>query len=83
MNIEAAEEIARQLILRNISGIIIVDFINMKKEENNNRLMEYFGELLKKDSIRTNLVDLTALGLVEITRMKKNKPLMEQLTGKD
>ncbi len=83
MNLEASEEIARQLILRNISGIIIVDFINMKITDNNNRLIEHFGELLRKDSVRTNLVDLTALGLVEITRMKKNKPLIEQLTGKD
>lgn len=83
MNMEAAEEIAIQLILRNISGIIIIDFINMKRQENNDKLMEYFGGLLKRDSVRTNLVDLTALGLVEITRMKKSKPLMEQLTGKD
>jgi ribonuclease G len=76
---EAAEEIALQLALRNISGIIIVDFINMKPEEHNKKLMSHFGNLLKQDAVRTELMDITALGLVEITRMKTSKPLREQL----
>lgn len=80
INMEAAEEIALQLALRNISGIIIVDFINMKPEEHNKKLMSHFGNLLKQDSVRTELMDITALGLVEITRMKTSKPLREQLT---
>lgn len=78
INTEAAEEIALQLSLRNISGIIIVDFINMRPEEHNRQLMSYLGSLLKKDPVRTKLEDITALGLVEITRMKKEKPLYEQ-----
>lgn len=79
INMEAAEEIALQLALRNISGMIIVDFINMKPEEHNKKLMSYFGSLLKQDPVRTELIDITALGLVEITRMKTSKPLREQL----
>ena len=79
INMEAAEEIARQLALRNLSGIIMVDFINMKKEEYREALMSHLRELVRKDSVKTTLVDITALGLVEITRMKKNRPLVEQL----
>ncbi|WMC92809.1 ribonuclease E/G [Kineothrix sp. MB12-C1] len=79
MNIEAAEEIAHQLILRNLSGIIIIDFINMRLKENQLQLMSYLGNLLKKDAVKTSLVDMTALGLVEITRMKISKPLKEQI----
>lgn len=78
INLEAAQEIALQLSLRNISGIIIVDFINMRPEEHNRQLMSVLGGLLKKDPVRTKLEDITALGLVEITRMKKEKPLYEQ-----
>lgn len=80
INMEAAGEIARQLTLRNLSGIIIVDFISMKSQEHKNILMAQLGSLLKKDAVRTNLVDMTVLGLVEITRMKTNKPLKDQLT---
>lgn len=79
INMEAAEEIARQLALRNLSGIIIVDFINMSKEEYRKILMARFGDLLRQDTVKTSLVDITALGLVEITRMKINKPISEQL----
>lgn len=82
INMEAAREIALQLTLRNLSGIIIVDFINMESEEHRKELMAHLGNLLKQDPIRTTLVDITALGLVEITRMKIDKPLSEQLNGK-
>lgn len=81
INKEAAKEIAAQLMLRNISGMIVVDFINMEQEDKQKELMALFGDLLKQDSIRTTLVDITALGLVEITRMKTNKPLWEQLSS--
>lgn len=79
MNLEAAEEIALQLSLRNLSGIIIVDFINMKEEEARKKLMAHLGDLLKQDPVKTALVDMTVLGLVEITRKKINRPLKEQL----
>ena len=78
-NMEAAEEIAHQLVLRNLSGIVIVDFINMPKEEHRHALMQRLGGLLREDTVKTQLVDITALGLVEITRMKTSRPLKEQL----
>ena len=68
-----------QLALRNISGIIVVDFISMAGEEERRRLMAHFGDLLKRDAVRSRLVDITALGLVEVTRMKISRPLKEQL----
>lgn len=79
INLEAAGEIARQLRLRNISGIVIVDFINMDTEVNKQYLLEQFGSLLKRDPVKTVLVDMTPLSLVELTRKKVRKSLYEQL----
>ena len=78
-NKEAALEIARQLKLRNLSGIIIVDFINMESKEMEEDLMGVLKNSLKRDSVKTSVVDITPLGLVEITRQKINKPLAEQM----
>lgn len=83
VNIEAAKEIARQLRLRNLSGIIIVDFIDMEEEENNNTLLKEFHQLLKQDRIKTDLVDMTKLGLVELTRKKGKRPIYEQISLTD
>ncbi len=79
INLEAAKEIAFQLRLRNLSGIIVVDFINMDSKENRKLLMDEFSEYLKRDPVKTTLVDMTALELVELTRKKLRKPLVEQL----
>ncbi|NLL72566.1 MAG: ribonuclease E/G [Clostridiales bacterium] len=79
VNLEAAKEIAKQIRLRNLSGIIIIDFIDMALQKNKDRLMEEFEEHLKKDPTKTTLVDMTALGLVEVTRKKVRKPLHEQM----
>lgn len=79
VNCEAAEEIARQLRLRNLSGIILVDFIDMKDEENNQKLLELFRQCVRKDSVQTTVVDMTKLGLVEVTRKKVQKSLYESL----
>ncbi len=81
MNQEAAIEIARQIRLRNLSGIIIVDFIDMESDDNKNELMNELEKLLKRDPTKTVVVDMTALGLVEITRKKVRKPLHEQYKG--
>lgn len=81
VNVEAATEIARQLRLRNISGIIIVDFIDMSSEEHKKELMRCFSAVLEKDHIPTRLVDMTALNLVEITRKKIRRSLYEQMAG--
>lgn len=81
INCEAAEEAARQIRMRNISGIILIDFIDMKKKQHQNELMTLLRGELAKDKTRTALVDITKLGLVEITRMKKSKPLWEVMGG--
>ena len=81
INREAGEEVARQLRLRNLSGIIIVDFINMQSEQYKKELLCYLKELVSKDRIPTHVVDMTPLGLVEITRKKINKPLKEQFSA--
>ena len=77
VNLEAAKEAARQIRLRNISGIIIIDFINMKEEQSNAALLSFLGGELKRDPVPASLIDMTKLSLVEITRKKKEKPLAE------
>lgn len=80
VNMEAAVEIARQLRLRNISGMILVDFINLKKEEEQKALIHLLKQELKKDSIPASFIDITKLGLVELTRKKVYKSLREILS---
>lgn len=79
INWEAAKEVALQLRLRNLSGIIIVDFINMKSKEAEEALLHYLQDLVRRDKVKTSVVDITSLGLVEITRKKQNKTLREQI----
>lgn len=78
LNHEAAEEIALQLRLRNLSGIILVDFINMADQKSGRELLEHLRELVRFDRVKTTVVDITPLGLVEITRKKTSPPLSEQ-----
>lgn len=80
INYEAAEEIALQLRLRNLSGIILVDFINMKDRESGQELLEYLRNLVRDHKVKTSIVDITPLGLVEITRKKQSRPLAEQIS---
>lgn len=79
INLEAAEMIALQLRARNLSGMILVDFINMEKKEQVGKLMEYMRSLLRNDSIHADVVDMTGLGLMEITRKKVRPSLAEQM----
>lgn len=79
VNEEAAEMIARQIKLRNISGIIIVDFINMQSEKNQKDLLKLLSEYVSKDKVKTCVIGMTPLGLVEITRKKIEKPIWEQI----
>ena len=83
VNLEAAGEIARQLRLRNISGICIVDFINMDTKEAQTELVHALKKALAEDTVPSVFIDFTKLGLAEITRKKVKKPLWEQvrLTG--
>ncbi len=78
INCEAAAEIAVQIRLRNLSGIIVVDFIDMEEEEDRQALMNFLSRELQKDPVKTTLVDMTPLGLAEITRKKVRKTLREQ-----
>ena len=77
INKEAAIEIARQLRLRNISGMIIIDFINMKSKEYMEELLTILKEQIKLDSVLCTFIDVTKLGLVELTRKKTYKSLKE------
>ncbi len=79
INLEAAEMIARQLRARNLSGMILVDFINLKKKEDEAQLIEYMRNLLKKDSVTASVIDMTGLGLMEITRKKVNPSFAQQM----
>ena len=73
----AAKEIARQLRLRNIGGIVVVDFIDMEKKEHIDAVMATLKEELSKDRIKTSLIDITPLGLVEITRKKSSSAITD------
>ncbi len=79
INLEAAEEIARQLRLRNLSGIIIVDFIDMKSDESRELLMQALSRAVSADPVPVRVVDMTKLNLVELTRKKVRKSLAEQV----
>lgn len=79
INREAAGEIAAQLRLRNLSGMILIDFINLEEEKDRQELLELLEEMVKDDPVPTRVIDITALGIVEITRKKIRKPLAEQV----
>ena len=76
INIEAAKEIFRQMNLRNLSGIILIDFINLEREEYK-ILMDVLNDLAKKQKSFTKVVDITALGIAEITRKKEGITLSD------
>ena len=77
INIEAAREVARQLRLRNLSGIIIVDFINQNNDKDYEELSSVIRHELSKDSLKTSLIDFTSLGLAEITREKRHSSIYD------
>ncbi|MDY5578749.1 ribonuclease E/G [Porcincola intestinalis] len=81
VNMEAAEECARQIRLRNLSGMILVDFINMEEKESYDQLMRHLAQSTAQDPMQVKVEDLTALGLVEMTRKKVEVPLFRQLNG--
>ena len=69
-NLEAADEIARQLRLRDIGGIIVIDFIDMEIRENRRKVLEAFKDALSRDKTRTQVFEISELGLVEMTRKR-------------
>jgi ribonuclease E len=76
-NLEAAEEVARQLRLRDIGGIIVVDFIDMEIPQNREEVMRAFRAALARDKTRTQVFDISELGLVEMTRKRISEGLVE------
>lgn len=75
LNVEAAKEIARLLRLRSIGGIVLIDFVDMQKEEDRNAVIAALEEALKDDPVKTVIHGFTALGLLEISRKKTSDPL--------
>ncbi len=79
-NLEAAEEIARQLRLRDIGGIIVIDFIDMEIKANREQVTAAFRDALARDKTRTQVFDISELGLVEMTRKRVSEGLVESLS---
>ena len=79
-NLEAAEEIARQLRLRDIGGIIVIDFIDMEIQKNQDAVLQRFREQLAKDKMRTQVFEVSNLGLVEMTRKNVSAGLLESFS---
>ena len=79
-NLEAAEEIGRQLRLRDIGGIIVIDFIDMEIEKNRQAVLRRLREALAKDKTRTQVFDVSSLGLVEMTRKNVSDGLLESFS---
>lgn len=78
-NIEAAEEIARQLRLRNIGGIIVIDFIDMRREVNRRKVTEALQRAAARDRAKIKILPITRLGLVEMTRERKRESVLSTL----
>jgi ribonuclease G len=79
-NIDAASEIARQLRLRDIGGIIVIDFIDMEIKQNRDEVMRVFRAALARDKTRTQVFDISELGLVEMTRKRVSEGLLESVS---
>jgi len=80
-NLEAAEEVARQLRLRDIGGIIVIDFIDMEIRQNRDDVVRAFRDALSRDKTRTQVFDISDLGLVEMTRKRVSEGLVESFSS--
>jgi len=81
-NLEAAEEIARQLRLRDVGGIIVVDFIDMEVKANRDEVIRVFRDALARDKTRTQVFEISELGLCEMTRKRIGEGLLESFAGR-
>ena len=79
-NLEAADEIARQLRLRDIGGIIVIDFIDMEVKGNRDEVSKRFRQALSRDKTRVQVFDSSELGLIEMTRKRVSEGLVESLS---
>ena len=75
----AAKEAARQIRLRQLSGTILIDFINMKSREDRERLLQEMRSCTERDPAAVSVIDITPLGIMELTRKKRSRSLKEQL----
>ena len=80
INLEAAKEAARQIRLRNLSGIIMIDFIDMQSKDDEKELLQVMQHYLNGDSKKAVAVDITKLGIMEITRKKEKNPIFRQIS---
>lgn len=79
INMEAAEEIARQLRLRNLGGLVICDFIDMRSRKNQRRVLDRLKEAMKEDSAKCTILGMSEFGLVEMTRQRSRESLMQTM----
>ncbi len=79
INLEAADEIARQLRLRNVGGLVIVDFIDMRVRKNQRRVLERLKEFMKEDPAKCTILSMSEFGLVEMTRQRNRESLVQTL----
>lgn len=79
INLEAAEEIARQLRIRNIGGLVIIDFIDMRLRKNQRRVLERLKECMKEDSAKCTILAMSEFGLVEMTRQRSRESLIQMM----
>ncbi len=79
INLEAAAEISRQIRLRNLSGIILIDFINMDNPDHQDELFHVLQKYLRKDPVKSKVIDITPLHILEMTRQKVRRPVIEDL----
>ncbi len=82
VNLEAVEEVARQLRLRNIGGLVILDLIDMKSRKHQNLVYKALKNALKRDRARTNVLQISDLGLLEMSRQRQDRSILSQLTSK-
>jgi len=81
VNLEAVEEVARQLRLRNIGGLVILDLIDMKKSNHQKQVVRALKTALKRDRARTNVLDISKLGLLEMSRQREERSILSKLSS--
>ena len=81
VNLEAVEEVARQLRLRNIGGLVVLDLIDMKSRKHQKQVCRALKDALKRDRARTNVLDISELGLLEMSRQRQEESILSMLTS--
>ena len=81
VNLEAVEEVARQLRLRNIGGLVILDLIDMKSRRHQKQVYRALKDALKRDRARTNVLEISELGLLEMSRQRQDQSILSMLTS--